>query len=159
MRRNPYSRAAAFSLAELIVALAAATALFCIVVPAVRPSPANERRVIHNEAQALCIWIKHHMTKAAREGVDIKFILTDDADKNYMVRMLRAGGPPGSERFAFASPAAVLAYEGARELYFSARWFTLTPAATFIVKSKHEAGIRFFVTVSGAGYVSVKEKL
>ena len=89
MRRNPYSRAAAFSLAELIVALAAATALFCIVVPAVRPSPANERRVIHNEAQALCIWIKHHMTKAAREGVDIKFILTDDADKNYMVRMLR----------------------------------------------------------------------
>lgn len=159
MKRGKSNRLAAFSLAELIMALAAAAALACVFVPAVRTSPANERRIVYNEAHSLCLWLKRHISNAAREGADIKFILTDEADKSYMVRVHRVSGAVKSERFSFAGSDTVLAYEGARELYFSARWFTLTPAATFIVKSKHKADIRFFVTVSGAGYASVKEKL
>ena len=159
MKRGNSIRLDAFTIAELIVVLAAAAALAGVIVPAVRPQPANERRIVCNEAHSLCLWIKNHISRAAREGTDIKFILTDDADKNYMVRVHRVHGAVKSESFSFAADGTKLAYEGARELYFSARWFTLTPAATFIVKSKHKAGIRFFVTVSGAGYASVKEKL
>ena len=47
----------------------------------------------------------------------------------------------------------------AREYKFDGEWFTLTPAASFIIRSRKDFSIRLFVTVSGSGYAGVYETL
>ena len=146
----------AFTLVEILCVLVIVAIAATTLALTAQDSDARERRLIRNEARDFCAWIKYRMAKAAREGEDFKFLLTDGAEGYAMRAIWLAGGRLKNEAYSFSN--AALAYEGARELYFSSRWFTLTPAATFIVISRRNRDIRFFVTVSAAGYARVKDK-
>lgn len=130
-----------------------------IAVLAVQDSPARERRIILNEAKDFCSWIKHRMALAARESVEFNVKITDDVFHNFEVTIEWLGGSKRLQHEVYSFEDAALAYEGVSELIFSGRWFTLTPAATFIVKSRKRPEIRFFITIAGTGYVDIKDKL
>ncbi|MDO4560292.1 MAG: prepilin-type N-terminal cleavage/methylation domain-containing protein [bacterium] len=148
-----------FTLAELLSVLLIIGSAAGIAVLAVQDSPARERRIILNEAKDFCSWIKRRMALAARESVEFRVALTQNMDRSYDVTVIWLGGAKNLLHEAYSFEDAALAYEGASELIFSGRWFTLTPAATFIVKSRKRPEIRFFITIAGTGYVDIKDKL
>ena len=142
--RRPSARRG-FSLAEL---LCAALAL-CVLAGAAALSfrDTGERRIVLEEAEELRAWLSSRMAQAARESAEFKLII--DADKTTQELGFTIewyGGPRDLETETYA-PA------------FDGEWFTLTPAASFIIRSRRERDIAALVTVSGVGYVDVKETL
>ena len=148
-----------FMLVELLAVLTIIGSAAGISVMAFSDSIARERRMVRNEAQDFSLWIKHRMALAARESVEFRVMLTQGKDRNYEMTLIWFGGMKSLQHEVFTFGDAALAYEGVGELIFSGRWFTMTPAATFIVKSKKSPEVRFFVTISGVGYVDIKERL
>lgn len=159
MRAEAGGRRRAFLLVELIAVLVIVGSLSCISLQTLSNSQTRERRIILNEAKTFCTWMKHRMALAARESVEFRVMLTQNTDHSYEVTIIWLGGMKNLRHEIYSFDEAVLAYEGVRELIFSGRWFTLTPAATFIVKSRKMPEVRYFVTIAGTGYVDIKDKL
>lgn len=156
--RRPSARRG-FSLAEL---LCAALAL-CVLAGAAALSfrDTDERRIVLEEAEELRAWLSSRMAQAAREGAEFKLII--DADKTTQELGFTIewyGGPRDLEKESYyAGRAAIERDSLANEHTFDGEWFTLTPAASFIIRSRRERDIAALVTVSGVGYVDVKETL
>ena len=156
--RRPSARRG-FSLAEL---LCAALAL-CVLAGAAALSfrDTGERRIVLEEAEELRAWLSSRMAQAAREGAEFKLII--DADKptqelGFTIEWY--GGPRDLETETYAPGRAAIERDSlANEHTFDGEWFTLTPAASFIIRSRRERDIAALVTVSGVGYVDVKETL
>lgn len=159
MRAEAGGRRRALLLVELIAVLVIVGSLSCISLQTLSNSQTRERRIILNEAKNFCTWMKHRMALAARESVEFRVMLTQNTDRSYEVTIIWLGGMKNLRHEIYSFDEAVLAYEGVRELIFSGRWFTLTPAATFIVKSRKMPEVRYFVTIAGTGYVDIKDKL
>ncbi len=159
MRAEAGGRRRAFLLVELIAVLVIVGSLSCISLQTLSNSQTRERRIILNEAKNFCNWMKPRMALAARESVEFRVMLTQNTDRSYEVTIIWLGGMKNLRHEIYSFDEAVLAYEGVRELIFSGRWFTLTPAATFIVKSRKMPEVRYFVTIAGTGYVDIKDKL
>ena len=156
--RRPSARRG-FSLAEL---LCAALAL-CVLAGAAALSfrDTGERRIVLEEAEELRAWLSSRMAQAARESAEFKLII--DADKTTQELGFTIewyGGPRDLETETYASGRAAIERDSlANEHTFDGEWFTLTPAASFIIRSRRERDIAALVTVSGVGYVDVKETL
>lgn len=156
--RQPSARRG-FSLAEL---LCAALAL-CVLAGAAALSfrDTGERRIVLEEAEELRAWLSSRMAQAARESAEFKLII--DADKttqelDFTIEWY--GGPRDLETETYAPGRAAIERDSlANEHTFDGEWFTLTPAASFIIRSRRERDIAALVTVSGVGYVDVKETL
>ena len=156
--RRPSARRG-FSLAEL---LCAALAL-CVLAGAAALSfrDTGERRIVLEEAEELRAWLSSRMAQAARESAEFKLII--DADKTTQELGFTIewyGGPRDLETETYASGRAAIERDSlANEHTFDGEWFTLTPAASFIIRSRKDFSIRLFVTVSGSGYAGVNETL
>ena len=156
--RRPSARRG-FSLAEL---LCAALAL-CVLAGAAALSfrDTGERRIVLEEAEELRAWLSSRMAQAAREGAEFKLII--DADKTTQELGFTIewyGGPRDLETETYAPGRAAIERDSlANEHTFDGEWFTLTPAASFIIRSRKDFSIRLFVTVSGSGYAGVYETL
>ena len=156
--RRPSARRG-FSLAEL---LCAALAL-CVLAGAAALSfrDTGERRIVLEEAEELRAWLSSRMAQAARESAEFKLII--DADKTTQEHGFTIewyGGPRDLETETYAPGRAAIERDSlANEHTFDGEWFTLTPAASFIIRSRRERDIAALVTVSGVGYVDVKETL
>lgn len=156
--RRPSARRG-FSLAEL---LCAALAL-CVLAGAAALSfrDTGERRIVLEEAEELRAWLSSRMAQAARESAEFKLII--DADKTTQELGFTIewyGGPRDLETETYAPGRAAIERDSlANEHTFDGEWFTLTPAASFIIRSRKERDIAALVTVSGVGYVDVKETL
>ncbi|MDO4988510.1 MAG: prepilin-type N-terminal cleavage/methylation domain-containing protein [Synergistes sp.] len=121
----------------------------------------RERMIVHGEAQNLSAWLKNEFSLAAREKNDFTITVGryDEGPsrlKTISVRWKNRKNASKVEIYEMRN--AKLEYDGTPELNFSGKWYTLTPAATFTVKSAKYPEIRYYVTVSGAGYISVKER-
>lgn len=156
--RRPSARRG-FSLAEL---LCAALAL-CVLAGAAALSfrDTGERLIVLEEAEELRAWLSSRMAQAARESAEFKLII--DADKTTQELGFTIewyGGPRDLETETYAPGRAAIERDSlANEHTFDGEWFTLTPAASFIIRSRRERDIAALVTVSGVGYVDVKETL
>ena len=156
--RRPSARHG-FSLAEL---LCAALAL-CVLAGAAALSfrDTGESRIVLEEAEELRAWLSSRMAYAAREGAEFKLII--DADKTTQELGFTIewyGGPRDLETETYSPGRAAIERDSlANEHTFDGEWFTLTPAASFIIRSRRERDIAALVTVSGVGYVDVKETL
>ncbi|MDO5114496.1 MAG: hypothetical protein Q4D58_00225 [Synergistaceae bacterium] len=115
--------------------------------------------MVRNEATRFCAWMKHRMSSAAREDAQFTLLLTDRADRGYEATLIWLSGAKKTRHESYLFEDTTMSYEGVNELIFSGRWFTMTPAATFIVKSKKKPEIRLFVTIAGTGYMEIKERL
>ncbi len=156
--RRPSSRLG-FSLAEL---LCAALAL-CVLAGAAALSfrDTGERRIVLEEAEELRAWLSSRMAQAAREGAEFKLIIdADKATQELGFTIEWYGGPRDLETETYETGRAAIERDSlANEHTFDGEWFTLTPAASFIIRSRRERDIAALVTVSGVGYVDVKETL
>ena len=156
--RRPSARRG-FSLAEL---LCAALAL-CVLAGAAAFSfrDTGERRIVLEEAEELRAWLSSRMAQAAREGAEFKLIIdADKATQELGFTIEWYGGPRDLETETYAPGRAAIERDSlANEHTFDGEWFTLTPAASFIIRSRRERDIAALVTVSGVGYVDVKETL
>lgn len=156
--RRPSARRG-FSLAEL---LCAALAL-CVLAGAAALSfrDTGERRIVLEEAEELRAWLSSRMAQAAREGAEFKLIIdADKATQELGFTIEWYGGPRDLETETYAPGRAAAERDSlANEHTFDGEWFTLTPAASFIIRSRRERDIAALVTVSGVGYVDVKETL
>lgn len=156
--RRPSARRG-FSLAEL---LCAALAL-CVLAGAAALSfrDTGERRIVLEEADELRAWLSSRMAQAAREGAEFKLIIdADKATQELGFTIEWYGGPRDLETETYAPGRAAIERDSlANEHTFDGEWFTLTPAASFIIRSRRERDIAVLVTVSGVGYVDVKETL
>ncbi|MCD7951890.1 MAG: hypothetical protein LUG14_02950 [Synergistaceae bacterium] len=157
--RAEAARKRGFLLVELIAVQVIIGSLSCISIQTLSDSPARERRIIQNEAKNFCTWIKYRMAAAARESAEFRVMLTQNTDRSYEVTIIWLGGAKNLRHEIYSFDEAALAYEGVHELIFSGRWFTLAPSATFIVKSRKIPEVRYFVTISGTGYMDIKDKL
>lgn len=116
----------------------------------------SERRRVRYDAEFLAVWLSRRISLAAREASTFTMVVGEDDDAYYiLIRWL--DGVNGMDVDRYDQNYAAISYEGDRECSFSGTWCTLTPAATFVLRSKSIDGIRFDVTVSGTGYVSVTE--
>lgn len=156
--RRPSARRG-FSLAEL---LCAALAL-CVLAGAAALSfrDTGERRIVLEEAEELRAWLSSRMAQAAREGAEFKLIIdADKATQELGFTIEWYGGPRDLETETYSPGRAAIERDSlANEHTFDGEWFTLTPAASFIIRSRRERDIAALVTVSGVGYVDVKETL
>lgn len=156
--RRPSARRG-FSLAEL---LCAALAL-CVLAGAAALSfrDTGERRIVLEEAEELRAWLSSRMAQAAREGAEFKLIIdADKATQELGFTIEWYGGPRDLETDTYEPGRAAIERDSlANEHTFDGEWFTLTPAASFIIRSRRERDIAALVTVSGVGYVDVKETL
>lgn len=156
---RPPSARRGFSLAEL---LCAAFAL-CVLAGAAALSfrDTDERRIVLEEAEELRAWLSSRMAQAAREGAEFKLIIdADKATQELGFTIEWYGGPRDLETETYAPGRAAIERDSlANEHTFDGEWFTLTPAASFIIRSRRERDIAALVTVSGVGYVDVKETL
>lgn len=156
--RRPSARRG-FSLAEL---LCAALAL-CVLAGAAALSfrDTGERRIVLEEAEELRAWLSSRMAQAARESAEFKLIIdADKATQELGFTIEWYGGPRDLETETYAPGRAAIERDSlANEHTFDGEWFTLTPAASFIIRSRRERDIAALVTVSGVGYVDVKETL
>lgn len=150
-------RARGFSLVEL---LCVAVAL-CVLLGASAVAflgDGDERRIVREEAEDLRSWLADRMAFAAREGANFKLFPVDHNDNKYELRLEWSGGSKDLERETFAASRADMGLSGGYgEHTFDGEWFTLTPAASFIIRSRKDSSIRLIVSVSAAGYADVKE--
>ena len=156
--RRPSARRG-FSLAEL---LCAALAL-CVLAGAAALSfrDTGERRIVLEEAEELRAWLSSRMAQAARESAEFKLIIDADTTTQELGFTIEwYGGPRDLETETYSPGRAAIERDSlANEHTFDGEWFTLTPAASFIIRSRRERDIAALVTVSGVGYVDVKETL
>ena len=156
MKRRSWRRG--FTLVEL---LCVASAL-CILAGAAALAfgEADERRIVREEAEELRSWLSSRMAQAAREGADFKLYPVDDNARHYELMLEWDGGSRDLEHETYLPERADIGLtKTAREYKFDGEWFTLTPAASFIIRSRKDFSIRLFVTVSGSGYAGVYETL
>ncbi|HIT04144.1 MAG TPA: prepilin-type N-terminal cleavage/methylation domain-containing protein [Candidatus Caccocola faecipullorum] len=147
-----------FTLVELLCVSAA----LCILAGAAALAfgEADERRIVREEAEELRSWLSSRMAQAAREGADFKLYPVDDNARHYELMLEWDGGSRDMEHETYLPERADIGLtKTAREYKFDGEWFTLTPAASFIIRSRKDFSIRLFVTVSGSGYAGVYETL
>lgn len=157
--RRPSARRG-FSLAEL---LCAALAL-CVLAGAAALSfrDTGERRIVLEEAEELRAWLSSRMAYAAREGADFRLVANSLYGSNAVdIRIEWYNGTRGFTSETYRAQRADIWRDGnvIKEHVFDGEWFTLTPAVSFIIRSRRERDIAALVTVSGVGYVDVKETL
>lgn len=147
-----------FTLVELLCVAAA----LCILAGAAALAfgEADERRIVREEAEELRSWLSSRMAQAAREGADFKLYPTLAGKHSYDLALEWDGGSQHLEREYYTPERAdIWLTKTVREYKFDGEWFTLTPAASFIIRSRKDFSIRLFVTVSGSGYAGVYETL
>ena len=159
MKGRARSARRGFSLVELLCVLL----VLCVVAgaAAVTFRGADECRIVRDEAEELRAWLSSRMAQAAREGAEFKLIIdADKATQELGFTIEWYGGPRDLETEAYEPGRAAIERDSlANEHTFDGEWFTLTPAASFIIRSRRERDIAALVTVSGVGYVDVKETL
>ncbi len=147
-----------FMLCELIaviVIICSAAAMVMVLMP-----QKSERQLVAEEAARAAAWFKYRMSKAARERVAFDVQMTSGGINNYEATVIWYGGAMYMKHENFALKAAKLNYlGGASLLTFDGRWHTMTPAATFAIKSKSRSDISLYMTISGTGYIDIREKL
>lgn len=148
----------AFSLVELLAALSIILALLSISMPLCLREP-DEAEIVREEADRFALWIKSRMLQAALERADFNVVITNRADKNVNVVIYWITGSKRAEEESFVSEAAHMESLGGVELKYSGKWTTLTPAATFMVRSRTKLEERLFVFISGTGYVNIRKTL
>ncbi len=98
------------------------------------------------------------MAFAAREGEDFKITAADDGTRNLTLELQRFGGSKNLSVESYESDRVSIERANlAKEYTFDGEWFTLTPAASFMIKSLKEPSVKLCVTVSGIGCVDIKE--
>lgn len=122
---------------------------------------AAETRAVREEAEALAQWLSNKITRAQLEGTSFKIVaLRTAGDKSVSaLRLTRYGA--GAENAEFYSARnAVLDIENTSQAYtYNYTWHTLTPAVTINLKSRNNTSeILYMVTVSGQGFISVRQK-
>ena len=149
-------RRRAFTLTEIlfVIIIISSLAATIFIFPSVEGE--NEKRKVRDEAQNLALWLDKSISWAARNRADFRLIVSDNDITNHKIRIEWLGADRKSE--AYLCKNARLYYSNiGTELNFSGTWFSMTPAATFTVRSKKNADVRFYVKISGTGYISVSE--
>ncbi len=148
-----------FSLVEL---LCAALAL-CVLAGAAALTfrGRDERLVVREEAEDLRAWLSSRMAQAAREGADFRLAIYEDKTTQELGFTLQwFGGPRDLDTETYSAGRAMIKRDSLAHTHaFDGEWFTLTPAASFIIRSRRDYGAAVVLTVSGTGYVSVRETL
>lgn len=148
-----------FSLVEL---LCAALAL-CVLAGAAALTfrGRDERLVVREEVEDLRAWLSSRMAQAAREGADFRLEIDEDETTQELGFTLQwFGGPRDLDTETYSAGRAMIKRDSLAHTHaFDGEWFTLTPAASFIIRSRRDYDAAVVLTVSGTGYVSVRETL
>ena len=154
--RRPSARRG-FSLAEL---LCAALAL-CVLAGAAARSfrDTGERRIVLEEAEELRAWLSSRMAQAARESAEFKLII--DADKTTQELGFTIewyGGPRDLETETYAPGRAAIERDSLANAHtFDGEWVTLTPAASFIIRSRKERVSRLSSRYRASGTLTLRK--
>lgn len=160
MKRKASGRRSGFTLAELLCVFAAASAIFAASALSIASPEARERRIIAYEASDFCAWMKHRISSAAREGAEFELYFSKVGASGSVITLIWLSGSKYMMHEDYRMERAELSREGTSYRYtFDGRWFSMTPAATFVVKSLKRPEVKLFVTLSGTGYMSVRERL
>ena len=122
----------------------------------------DERRIVREEAEDLRAWLTAKMAFAAREGVNFKLSahLNDYEVRDHKIMIQWDGGSKNLQYETYYPERALLALGSSQSSHtFDGEWFTLTPAVSFIIRSRKDSTIRLVVSVSAVGYANVKETL
>lgn len=151
-----------FSLTELTAALAVFGIILSVVLLSV-PFGSSEREKVSRSAQRTAVWLKRRVSAASREGATFIISMNDRpgmSDHNTEITLIWYGGARDTERESYTEDETVLQSLSLKEEHrFDGRWHTMAPAVSFMVKSKKDPDIRLFVTVSGTGYIDIKQNL
>lgn len=147
-----------FSLAECIICLAAAACLFGVISIAPVFSPTNETQIVQREADTLSLWLKSKIAYAARNRVAFHLQITTIEAYNRKITLTWNGGAKNAQQETYVCEKTNLECSNSeKEMNFYGKWFTMTPAITFVVKSKKVSSTKLYVKVSVVGYVSVSK--
>lgn len=123
----------------------------------------NKKEMVRRSADRASVWIKRRMDRASREGSDFVLYVFDrkgHLDHNSEIMVIWYGGESDTERESYTDDDCVVIYTSSvREHRYDGKWHTVTPAATFMIKSKDDPNIRLYMTLSGTGYIDIREKL
>ena len=141
----------------LIMALMAGSASFIFT------DTDNGDKEIREEAENLALWFMGRMSRAQAEECSFKLSMSQKGNKNASFRLIWQGGTQhGKTEVYESSRVRIFPQTGdlSRSRIFDGEWSSLTPALTVDVKPQppHD-GKPLYVVVSGAGYVTIKDKL
>jgi len=123
----------------------------------------NGDKEIREEADNLALWFMDRMSRAQVEECDFKLSMSQKGSKNVSFRLTWQGGTQHGKTEVYDS-SRVRMFPQTGDLsgsrIFDGEWSSLTPALTVDVKPlpPHD-GKPLYVVVSGAGYVTVKDKI
>lgn len=157
MRRH--SARPGFTLIETLCAALVIGILACAAMPVFRGR--DEMLVVREEAENLRAWLSSRMAQTARDGAEFRLTIDENRTTQELGFTLQwYGGPRDLDKETYtASRAMIMRDSLARTHSFDGKWFTLTPAASFIIRSRKDSGAAVVLTVSGTGYVGIRETL
>lgn len=122
---------------------------------------ADERRIVRDEAEELRAWLSSRMAQAAREGSEFRLEIDENETTQELGFTLQwFGGPRDLETETYYAARAAIERDSRSHMHvFDGEWFTLTPAASFIIRSRRDRDAAMVLTVSGTGYVGIRETL
>ncbi len=123
----------------------------------------NGDKEIREEADNLALWFMDRMSRAQVEECCFKLSMSKIGSRNTSFRLTWQGGTQhGKTEVYESSRARIFPMTGdlSRSRIFDGEWSSLTPALTVDVKPQppHD-GKPLYVVVSGAGYVTVVNKI
>lgn len=157
-----HKKAKGFSLIELLCTLTIMGVIFSAAAICALPKE-NEMEKVRRSAQRTATWIKRRIAAASREGASFNLtagLLPGQSLRDYSISIYWLTGNKTAVTEKCPDDECILSLESkAQDYQYNGRWHTLTPAVTFMVKSEKDRNVRLFITISGTGYVDIKEKL
>ncbi len=152
----------AFSLIELLIVMmiiGIVAGSVCFVFSGLRDGD----KLIRREAENFALWLVDRMSRAQVEECSFKLSMSQHGSKNASFRLTWQGGTlHGKTETYESSEARIFPVTGdlSRSRLFDGEWSSMTPALTVNVKP-HPAdeGRTLYVVVSGAGCVTLKDKV
>ena len=120
-------------------------------------------KLIGEEADSFALWLTDRMSRAQFEECNFKLSMSQEGTGNTSFRLYWQGGTQhGKMEHYVTSRARIFPQTGdlSKTRIFDGEWSSLTPALTVDVKPQppHD-GKPLYVVVSGAGYVTVVNKI
>jgi hypothetical protein len=120
-------------------------------------------KLIREEADNFALWLTDRMARAQTEGCGFKLSMSQKSTKNTSFRLLwQDGTQHGATETYQSSKVRIFPVTGdlSKIRVFDGEWSSMTPALTLDVKPQPSCeGKTLYVVVSGAGYVTIREKI
>lgn len=120
-------------------------------------------RIVREEADNFAFWLADRMSRAQVEECSFKISMSQQSTKNAFFRLIwQDGTQDGKTETYQTSRARIFPVTGdlSKPRVFDGEWGSFTPALTVDIKPQPpHNGDPLYVVVSGAGYITVRDKI